>query len=132
MKLKTLVSSVTAICFSLFMALGFFSAPASALGGFSQTCYDASISGSTLTASCEKADGYTMNTSSINLNSTIENIDGSLKWQPDNFIETCRNTKLVGGDIMDAECKTRSQRWNSTSINLDDHIANINGVLKYE
>ena len=132
MKLKTLVSSITVMCFSLFLALGFFSAPAAAIGNFSQTCSDVSISGSTLSGSCEKVDGRTMNTTSINLNPNVENIDGSLKWQPSNFIATCRNTKLVNGDKMSAECKTRDQRWVGTSVNLDDHIANINGVLTYE
>lgn len=132
MKLKTLVSSVTVMCFSLFLALGFFSAPAAALGDFSQTCRDVSINGSTLSASCAKADGFTQNMSSINLNADIENVDGNLTWQPDNFIETCRNTQVVNGSMMSAECKTRAQRWNSTNINLDDHIANINGVLTYE
>lgn len=69
---------------------------------------------------------------SINLNSSIENVDGSLVWQPDNFIETCRNTTLASSSVMTAECKTRDQRFVSTAINLDEHIANIDGTLKYE
>ena len=132
MKLKTLVSSVTVICFSLFLALGFFATAAAALGDFSQTCYDATISGSTLSATCQRANGSYDGTTSIDLNADIENVDGRLKWQPSNFIETCRSTELVNGNTMDAECKTRDQRWVSTSINIDDHIANINGVLTYE
>ncbi|MGB5634667.1 MAG: CVNH domain-containing protein [Waterburya sp.] len=132
MKLKTLVSSVTVICFSLFLALGFFSAPAAALGDFSQTCQDSTINGSTLSATCQRADGSYGGGTSIDLNTDIENVDGRLTWQPSNFIETCRKTKLVNGNTMDAECKTRDQRWVSTRINLDDHIANINGVLTYE
>ncbi|MEM7592834.1 MAG: CVNH domain-containing protein [Cyanobacteria bacterium P01_A01_bin.83] len=132
MKLKTLVSAITAICFSLFLAIGFFSsAPALALGDFSQTCDDVSIGGSTLSADCRRRNG-SYNSTSINLNPDIENVNGSLKWQPSNFIETCRNTALAGGGTMEAECKTRDQRWVSTRINLDDHIANIDGNLKYE
>nr|3S3Y_A Chain A, TANDEM CYANOVIRIN-N DIMER CVN2L0 [Nostoc ellipsosporum] len=101
------------------------------LGKFSQTCYNSAIQGSVLTSTCERTNGG-YNTSSIDLNSVIENVDGSLKWQPSNFIETCRNTQLAGSSELAAECKTRAQQFVSTKINLDDHIANIDGTLKYE
>ncbi|WP_413199084.1 CVNH domain-containing protein [Nostoc piscinale] len=103
-----------------------------ALGQFSLTCRDTSIRGSVLTSTCERASGGVYTTSSINLNPEVENVNGSLKWQPGNFIETCRSTQVVGSRLLSAQCKTRAQQWVSTTINLDDHIANIDGTLKYE
>lgn len=103
-----------------------------ALGSFSLTCNNTVIKGSVLTSSCERAQGGVYQTSSIDLNPIIENVDGSLTWQPSNFIETCRNTQLAGSNQLKAECKTRAQQFVSTTINLDDHIANIDGQLKYE
>jgi len=100
-------------------------------GNFSQSCNNSSIQGSTLYSTCRRING-SYNDTSINLNSVIENIDGSLKWQPSNFIGSCRYTSLTRSSIMTAQCRTRSQRYVNTSINLDDHIANINGVLKYQ
>jgi hypothetical protein len=114
------------------MSVSMFAGQALALGDFSQSCYSTSISGSTLTSTCYKADGRTPNTSSIDLNSVIENVDGVLKWQPANYIETCRYMKIEGASEMAGQCKTRDQRWVDTSIDLDDHIANINGTLTYE
>ncbi|MEB3282925.1 MAG: CVNH domain-containing protein [Lyngbya sp.] len=130
-KLTSFVKASVALLFVFALSFGLFTNSAFA-GKFSLTCYNTSISGSTLYSSCERADGYTINETSINLNSIIENVDGSLMWQPSNFFETCRGLSLDGGSIMTAECKTRDQRWNSTKINLDDHIANIDGTLRYE
>ncbi|NER34579.1 MAG: cyanovirin [Oscillatoria sp. SIO1A7] len=127
-----LLKAAVAFLFAAAMSISTFASQAWALGDFSQTCYSSSISGSTLSSTCYKADGYTPNKSSINLNPYIENVDGVLKWQPDNYIETCRGMDLVSKSDMAGECKTRSQVWQKTGINLDDHIANINGVLTYE
>lgn len=102
-----------------------------ALGKFSQTCRDIKVSGSELSASCERANGGYQPTS-INLNPYIENVDGVLKWQPKNFIETCKGTGVSGGSKLQAECKNREQNFVSAAINLDDHIANIDGNLRYE
>ena len=131
-KLMSLVKVSVALLFAFALSFGLFTNSAFALGDFSQTCYNTSISGSTLTSTCYRADGRTPNTSSIDLNEYVENVDGSFKWQPSNFFETCRGLSLEGVSIMTAECKTRDQRWNSTEIDLDDHIANMDGTLRYE
>ena len=127
-----LLKAAVAFLFAVAMSMSAFASQAWALGDFSQTCYNSSISGSTLSSTCYKADGFTPNYSSINLNSYIENVNGVLKWQPNNYIETCRGMGLVSNSYMAGDCKTRSQNWVGTEINLDDHIANINGVLTYE
>jgi hypothetical protein len=100
-------------------------------GQFSKTCKDIRVSGSKLSASCKKVNG-TYNETSIDLNPYIENVDGKLKWQPKNFIVTCKDTAVSDGNKLKAECKTRKQEFVPTAINLDDHIANIDGNLRYE
>ncbi len=131
MKNKLLKVAV-AFLFAAVMSVSLFAGQALALGDFSQTCLDTRVSGSTLTSSCYKVDGSTINMSSIDLNEWIANIDGNLKWRRGNYIETCRYMKMVSGSDMEGQCKTRDQRWVDTSIDLDDHIANINGTLTYE
>ncbi|MEQ9482481.1 mannose-binding lectin [Coleofasciculus sp. F4-SAH-05] len=122
----TVVSLLATACF-----FGGFTKAAWALGDFSQSCYGANVSGSTLSAVCRTMSGSYKDTS-IELNPVIENVDGQLTWQPSNFIQTCRYTSLVTPSLMFAECKTRDQRWVATDIDLDQHIANIDGTLKYE
>jgi hypothetical protein len=100
-------------------------------GQFSQTCKDIQVSGSKLSASCKDENGR-YNQTSIDLSPYIDNVDGTLKWQPKNFIITCKDTAVSNGNKLKAECKTRKQEFVPTAINLDDHIANINGHLRYE
>ena len=127
-----LLKSAVAFLIAVAMSFSIFTSQALALGDFSRTCYNSYLQGSTLTSTCYKADGRTPNRSSINLNPYIENVDGVLKWQPANYIETCRYMDLASPSIMAGECKTRAQYWVPAKIDLDDHIANINGVLTYE
>ncbi len=129
--MKAFLKTVACFLLAATMSFGLFSSQAWALGDFSQSCFDTNISGSTLSSTCRRMNGSYMSTS-IDLNPVIENIDGQLEWQPANFIETCYDTQLVGPSYMSAECKTRSQELVPTFVNLDDHIANIDGTLKYE
>lgn len=131
-KISSLLKVVVAFLFAFAISFNVVTGEALALGDFSQTCYGSSISNATLSSTCAKADGYTQSSTSIDLNSIVENVDGVLKFQPDNFAETCRGISLSGGSNLTAECKRRNQSWNSTSLDLDNCIANINGVLKNE
>lgn len=127
--LKICVTFLCALFLSLNLAIG----NAWATGEFSQTCVDINVDGSTLTATCEKADGYTLSTSSIDLNSYIANLDGTLSWDGDQFALTCDNTGLAGGSRLRAECeKADGVTHLGSYIDLDDHIANIDGQLQYE
>ena len=126
----SVVGTVVAFLFAFAVSFHALISDAWALGDFSQTCRNVSISGSTLSASCEKANGGYQDTK-IDLNSNIGNVDGSLSWSDQNFIKTCRNTS-VSGSTLQGECKKRDQSWTNASINLDTHIANINGSLQYE
>ena len=129
--MKAFLKTVACFLLAATMSFGLFSSQAWALGNFSQSCYDSVIDGSVLYSTCQRMNGSYKPTST-DLNRVIENIDGSLKWQPANFIQTCKNTQLVSPSVMSAECKTRDQRFVGTQIDLDDHIANIDGTLKYE
>jgi CVNH domain len=123
---------ITFLC-AIFLSLNLVIGNAWATGQFSQTCKDISINGSTLTATCEQADGYTLSTTSIDLNSYIANLDGTLDWDGDKFALTCDNIGLAGASRLRAECE-RADRQSSlgTYIDLNDHIANIDGTLKFE
>lgn len=127
----SVVGTVVAFLFAFAVSFNALISDAWALGDFSQTCRNASISGSTLSASCEKANGGYQDTK-IDLNPNIGNVDGSLSWADQNFIQTCRSISLSGGSTLKAECKRRDQSWTNASINLDNHIANIDGSLRYE
>ena len=129
--MKAFFQTVTCFLIAATMSLGLFSSQAWALGNFSQSCYDSFIDGSVLSSTCRRINGSYMPTS-IDLNPVIENVDGELEWQPSNFIETCDYAQLASPSIMIAECKTRSQELVPTFVDLDEHIANIDGTLMFE
>ena len=122
-----------ALTFLLAVAMSFsmFASEAWATGDFSKSCCNSEVKGSVLYSTCRQLDGRYSKTN-INLNPIIENVDGVLKWQPRNFIQTCRNTKLSDPSKMTAECRKRNRAWNQTSINLDEYIANIDGNLQFD
>ncbi|QMS88016.1 cyanovirin [Nostoc edaphicum CCNP1411] len=122
----------TFLC-AIFLSFNLVIGNAWATGQFSQTCQDISIDGSTLTATCEQADGYTLSTTSIDLNPYIANLDGALDWDGDKFALTCDNIGLAGASRLRAECeRADGQTYLGTYIDLNEHIANIDGTLKFE
>ncbi|AFY32648.1 CVNH domain-containing protein [Calothrix sp. PCC 7507] len=102
-----------------------------ATGDFSRTCQGIRIDGSTLTAACQRANGSTRFTS-MDLNQHIGNIDGTLEWGDSRFSLTCDEVGLAGRNRLRAECRRRDQSSLGSYINLDEHIANIDGTLKFE
>ncbi|WP_287310364.1 CVNH domain-containing protein [Moorena sp. SIO1G6] len=128
--MKGLLKTIACFLFTVAISFGVFANNAFA-GNFSQTCYDSSVSGSILSSICQRMNGSWQPTA-INLDEYIENIDGGLTWQYGNFSQTCYGTGLSTPSVMASECLTRDQRLVPTSINLDQHIANIDGTLKYE
>ncbi|MEH2269627.1 MAG: CVNH domain-containing protein [Nostoc sp.] len=122
----------TFLC-AIFLSFNLVTANAWATGQFSQTCKNISVDGSTLTATCEEADGYTLSTTSIDLNPYIGNIDGTLDWDGEKFALTCENIGLAGANRLRAECeKADRQSSLGTYIDLNEHITNIDGNLKFE
>ncbi len=123
---------VTFFC-AIFLTFNLLTGNAWATGGFSQTCRNISVNGSRLTATCEKADGYTPSQTSIDLNKYIGNIDGTLEWGDHLFSQTCNEVGLAGKNRLRAECEKADQQSSLGSyINLDEHIANIDGTLEFE
>ena len=113
------------------LSIASFSNIAFAAGDFSGSCTNATVSGSTLSATCKKMDGSSSDTQ-INLNDHIVNTDGALDWAENGkFMGSCSNTNLDGSTLK-ASCKKMDQSTNNTSINLDAHIANMDGVLTFQ
>ncbi|MBD2411672.1 hypothetical protein H6H01_13140 [Nostoc calcicola FACHB-3891] len=56
-----------------------------------------------------------------------------LSWDGDKFALTCGNIGLAGTNKLPAECeRADKETYLATYINLDEHIANIDGKLKFE
>ena len=107
-----------------------------AAGDFTQTCRDIDLRrGSVLEAVCRSVSGRPSR-DRINLNDYIANIDGDLRWQRNgNFSASSRNCDLDryrGNTILRCDTQRRNGTWTSSSVNLDDRIANINGTLRYQ
>ncbi|MEB3357256.1 MAG: CVNH domain-containing protein [Synechococcales bacterium] len=95
------------------------------------TCDDIHVGGSFLSAMCEKADGYTMKETEIDLDDYIGNLDGELSWGDHLFSLTCYDI-YTDTDILSANCLDREGYIVPTELDLDDHIANIDGNLRFE
>jgi len=132
-----LLKAVVAFLFAIAISLGLFPSQAWATGDFSKSCYYSELSGSVLSSICYEADGQTENTTSIDLDLYISNVDGLLKWDSSGgFIESCEETRLASSFLtrhteIYADCEILDY-FVETSIDLDEHIANIDGVLTYK
>jgi hypothetical protein len=141
MKKVWLLLQVTMVFLLAFaISLNFFVERAMATGEFSLTCDNEKIEidGSTLSASCEKRNGDSQQTS-IDLNRYIGNLDGTLSWGDKDFSKTCKNIGLAQllstkQLILVADCQPAvgGDSYSPTEIDLDAHLANIDGTLKYE
>ena len=112
---------------------------AMATGQFSLSCDPNSIviNGSILSTACKKSDGD-LQQSSIDLDQYIGNSGGILTWGDKDFSKSCKNiapAQLLSSKklVLVGECETATRdTYNSSEIELDTHLANINGLLKYE
>ncbi len=119
-------------------------------GTYQQTCNNVSVSGDTLVANCQDANGA-WRTSQLpgfqRCTSEISNDNGNLRcanagyagqaWRGDgpggSYVQNCRDVK-VGGDDLHATCQTNDGAWKDAK--LDDYrkckgdIANQNGKLR--
>jgi hypothetical protein len=107
-----------------------------AQGDFTQTCRRIDLRrGSFLDAVCQSVSGRPSRTG-IDLNEYITNDNGNLRWQRNgNFILSSRNcevSRFRGDTILRCDTQRRNGSWASSSLNLDERIANINGTLRYQ
>lgn len=149
MKILSLCVKVT-VTFALafFLCLNLVSGKAWAVGEFSNTCEEISVSTGTdmanlgqaiLSAECQKIDGSYQSTT-LKLNPYIENNrQGILSWKQRNLgmpgIMNCYDFTVSDQGVLNGVCFNLSSKNSSdveTSINLNEHIANINGNLQYE
>jgi hypothetical protein len=105
--------------------------PASSFAG---SCKNIRVTRDTLYADCYRADGSTLNSSSI-LIKGIRNVEGDLKFfsmdEPSSFQNSCGQINVgSGGNTLEAWCNQSGGAANKTSI-LIPGIANNNGVLVY-
>lgn len=138
------------ITFILAVVLGFnvWGGQAWAIGEFSNTCTDITVSSGTdmaslgkaiLSANCEKMNGsYQQTTLELNLY-LKNNREGILSWKQENLgqqaLINCYDLTVSDQGVLQGICFNLSKKMSSdveTSINLNEHIANIDGNLKYE
>nr|1N02_A Chain A, Cyanovirin-N [Nostoc ellipsosporum] len=101
------------------------------LGKFIETCRNTQLAGSSeLAAECKTRAQQFVSTK-INLDDHIANIDGTLKWQPSNFSQTCYNS-AIQGSVLTSTCERTNGGYNTSSIDLNSVIENVDGSLKYE
>lgn len=121
----------------VFIFLLGFLLPDSALatGDFSNTCREINlVNQTTVRAICKRRDQSEQYTTT-DLNRYIANADGQLSWDLNGgkFILTCQQPNLLGEiQRLGAYCKKRNGATQITFINLNEHIANIDGFLKYQ
>ncbi|KAF9172711.1 hypothetical protein BGX21_004887 [Mortierella sp. AD011] len=48
-----------------------------------------------------------------------------------NFTSSCRNMKLIDGHILYAECRDFQGEWFQSTLDLDEHLGNDNGVFRW-
>ena len=135
-KVYLLLKVTCAFLFACVISLNLFVDKAMATGQFSQTCENIELNGSNLSADCRKINGSYQGTS-IDLDYEIGNLNGVLSWGDHNFSITCKDMGLgqlfTRQYVLNAKCeKADGFTYEQTEITLDEHIANIDGNLKYE
>ncbi len=109
---------------------------AMASGDFTKSCSDIDLTNNNLLdANCKDRNGNINGTFTL-LDAFIANSDGRLVWQVDgNYDASSRNcdVEFVSGvTFLQCDTQKRNGNWTSSSLNLDEHIANIDGDLRYE
>ncbi|KAH7162085.1 Cyanovirin-N [Dactylonectria estremocensis] len=100
---------------------------------FSQSSRNIRIEDSLLYADCLKEDNRTWVPAEINLDSVIGNINGSFQWGKQAFSQSARDIHLEENSTLAASLANEVGTYGpDQTVNLDDHIANINGHLEYQ
>jgi hypothetical protein len=106
---------------------------ASGCGNFVASCNGISISGSTLSATCKDKNGNSHFTE-LDLNPHLANVNGVLE-PGSNYIATCSSeggSEEGSSFIIFADCKQKNGNVVSTSFNVNNNVANINGQLEWQ
>lgn len=135
-KVSKLIKIALAFLFAFVLSFNLVVERAMATGEFSQTCEEIDMYGPYLLATCKKADGVTKEDSHINLNKYIGAKDGILSWGGEYFTDTCDDIALAQSLstkelVLTAKCE-KADGIEQSDIELEPHIANIDGSLTYE
>lgn len=110
-----------------------------ASGDFSRTCQNIKLYTNRymgrvyLNGDCRMRDGNIDHFAAIDLGDYITNNDGKILWSRDgNFQDSCTPPKLFNSHILGTTCRKRNGQYVYGEINLNEHIANIDGELKYD
>jgi CVNH domain len=104
-----------------------------AAGDFTKTCSNITINDNgLLMADCRTENGEIAEVS-YNLNDRVGNEDGRLLWGGGRFSETshCKLHYYTETTTLQCDTQKRDGSRASSSLNLDERIANINGSLRY-
>jgi hypothetical protein len=97
-------------------------------GNFAASCSGIALQGNVLSASCYDIAGQSAATT-LDLDTCITNDNGALAWQANGgYAGSCSGCGL-GGTIMTCNCGEFTGDVGSTSIDINDHVSNCNGVL---
>lgn len=97
---------------------------------FSKTSKNIKIDGPVLSADCQDREGTYLH-STLNLNDSIANNDGSMVWRKGgNFWASSRDSHLTDPAYLHAECRKRDGSFIPSQIYLDEKIVNDDGKLK--
>ncbi|KAF7543402.1 hypothetical protein G7Z17_g10763 [Cylindrodendrum hubeiense] len=98
---------------------------------FSQSSRNVRLENHTLYADCLEEDNKTWHPTQMDLDRVLGNIDGSFQWGKKAFSKSARNIALEGDSVLKASLENEVGTYGpNQQVNLDEHIANINGELK--
>ena len=136
---KMIKKIITLFCTVLCLSFLVMQNPAWATGQFSASCEKRSLFNDTnLSANCKMLNDNIHFGAFIDLNNHIQNQEGRLAWDTNggHFKETCSQYRLNTNQdqlpLLYAACSASNGMTTFSSINLDEHIANIDGDLTYE
>jgi hypothetical protein len=98
-------------------------------GNFAASCYGIGLQGNNvLSANCYDIAGQSAPTT-LDLDTCITNNNGTVAWQANgNYAGSCDGCSL-GGTVLTCSCGQFTGQRDSTSIDVNDHVSNCNGVL---
>jgi hypothetical protein len=99
-----------------------------ASGNFAASCNGISLNGSVLDASCYSISGQLAATS-LDLNTCITNNDGIAAFETNGGYYGSCNSCALNGTVLSCKCYDFYGQARPTSININNHVGNCNGVL---
>jgi hypothetical protein len=89
--------------------------------------------GGYLHATCKNTRGQSQ-LSTLNLDNHLGNNNGAFEWGGVNFSKSARDATVVvhgASAFLHAKLRTKYGQWKDARVDISDHIANLNGSLRY-